>query len=106
MGALRAHSRCSIFKFEGTARVYLKSKSAGGFPGRLLIAIVFLGQLARRLDQLVPIAYASRQLAATHLVSVHTTSKLLALGRHRDPTSLALALANSQPHVSSRHLDC
>ena len=77
-----------------------------GFPGRLLVAIVFLGQLARRLDQLAPIAYASRQLAATHLVSVHTTSKLLALGRHRDPTSLALALANSQPHVSSRHLGC
>lgn len=32
LGALRAHARCSIFESEGTTRVYLKSKSAGGFP--------------------------------------------------------------------------
>ena len=78
----RAHARCSLFGFEDTARVCPKNKSAGELPADLLVIIVFLRQLARRLDQLAPTAYAPRRLADSYL---------------------APARANSQPHVSSRH---
>ena len=73
LGALR--TRTATSSNLKTRPAFAPEASLPGFPGRLSIAIVFLRQLARRLDQLAPIACAPHQLADSYLAPARANSR-------------------------------